>query len=63
VRARPGAAALFATMGYETLQRLDFDLADYGVEVEGGKTKTAAFIMRRMPLAKEDSEAKLDWTS
>ncbi|KUJ19685.1 uncharacterized protein LY89DRAFT_779605 [Mollisia scopiformis] len=58
VRARPGASALFVQMGYEILERIDFDLGDYGAE--GGKT--ALFVMRRPPGAKEEKGKKLDWS-
>lgn len=58
VRARPKAAALFVQMGYEVLERIDFDLADFGLE--GGKT--AVFIMKREPGAVEKKGRQLDWS-
>ncbi|CZR65440.1 uncharacterized protein PAC_15340 [Phialocephala subalpina] len=58
VCARPGAAGLFAQMGFETLERLDFDLNDYGVQ--GGKT--ALFVMRRDSGAQNQRGQKLDWS-
>lgn len=57
VRARPGAAGLFVQMGFETLERIDFDLSDYGLE--GGKT--AVFLMRRDAGAPNQSRKKLIW--
>ena len=69
VRARPGAAALFVQMGYETLERIDFDLKDFGVDLRSLgfeskelETRTAVFAMRRMPGAKDERGAKLDWS-
>jgi hypothetical protein len=52
VRARPGAAGLLGPMGFEVLERIDFDLKDFGVELDGEETETAVFAMRRMPGAK-----------
>ncbi|KAH8819253.1 hypothetical protein F5884DRAFT_760060 [Xylogone sp. PMI_703] len=52
VRARPGAADLFIKMGYEVLERIDFDLNGFGAE--GGKT--AVFIMKREPVQKGNVE-------
>lgn len=48
-RAQPGAAELFIQMGYEVLERFDFDLSDFGAD--GGKT--SVFVMKRLPSAKE----------
>lgn len=62
VRARPGAAGLFIQMGYETLERIDFDLADFGVDLGREETKTAVFVMRRMPGGKGVNGAVLDWS-
>lgn len=61
VRARPGAAGLFRQMGYEVLERIDFDLKDFGVDLGGAETKTAIFAMKREVGAKGDRSAKLDW--
>jgi hypothetical protein len=62
VRARPGAAALFIQMGYEVLERIDFDLKDFGVDLGGAETKTAVFAMKRQPAAEEARGKKLDWS-
>jgi ribosomal protein S18 acetylase RimI-like enzyme len=56
VRAQPGAAGLFIQTGYEVLERIDFDLNDFGAE--GGRT--AIFVMRREPGAKEQRGRSLD---
>lgn len=58
VRARPNVAGLFIQMGYETLERIDFDLGDFGLE--GGKT--AVFVMKREPGAVEEKGRKVDWS-
>ena len=62
VRARPGAAGLFGQMGYEVLERIDFDLKDFGVDLGGAETKTALFAMKREPKAKEERGKKLNWS-
>jgi hypothetical protein len=62
VRARPGAAALFRQEGYETLERMDFDLKDFGVDLGDAETKTAVFVMKREVGAKGDRSATLDWS-
>jgi ribosomal protein S18 acetylase RimI-like enzyme len=56
VRAQPGAAGLFIQTGYEVLERFDFDLNDFGAE--GGRT--AVFVMKREPGAKEQRGRRLD---
>lgn len=58
VRARPHAAAMFIQMGYEMLERIDFNLSDYGAV--GGKT--AVFTMKREPGAIREKGKKLDWS-
>jgi hypothetical protein len=60
VRGRPGVSALLVQMGYEVVERIDFDLKDFGVEE--GQTKTAVFVMRRLPGAKSEKGKKLDWS-
>jgi hypothetical protein len=55
VRARPAAAAVSQKIGFEILERIDFDLGNYGAEVE----KTSCWAMRREPGAKSDNGATL----
>ena len=62
VRARPKAAALFIQMGYEVVERLDFDLKDFGVDLGGGETKSAFFVMKRDVGAKSVKGRQLDWS-
>lgn len=48
VEAGPDAAALFRTEGYDELQRVDIDLAEY--TAEGGMAQM--YIMKREPRAR-----------
>jgi hypothetical protein len=48
VRAQPKAAALFIQMGYEVLERIDFDLKDFEVDLADAGTKTSTFAMKRI---------------
>ena len=44
-KAQPEAAGLFVQMGYEILEKIEFNLGDYGAK--GGKA--AVFVMKREP--------------
>ncbi|KAF4636208.1 hypothetical protein G7Y89_g1862 [Cudoniella acicularis] len=60
VRAQSKAAGLFIQMGYEVLEKIDFDLCDFGANLKDGKT--SVFVMKREPGAKEQQGRRFpDW--
>ena len=60
VRAQPKAAALFIQIGYEVLERIDFDLKDFDADLGDAEAKTSTFAMKRVPGVKSERGRKLD---
>ena len=51
----------FVQMDYEVIERIDFDLADFGVDLGDAETRAAVFALTREVGAREMRGRELDW--